>query len=633
LLLAGVAALALLGVTSVHAQDATAPLPDGTLEIVSVEHSADGTITVTVTPPPKDSDAERFNALVDGVSATVRDVVVPTRDNASIVIAIDTSGSMAGAPTVSARSAAFRLVENLDPNDAVAIVAFAAQPIVLSSFTTDRAITQSALSAVQAEGDTALYAAVELSAELLQERPGDGPRVLVLLSDGQNSGAGATEDDRQASIDRVAAGDAVVHAFGLGAEADEAYLDDLADASAGSYSVVESEQFLGALFELLGQQLSSTWQVVIGVPPLASGEHRLELLAFVDGALVTRQQGFAVDNAGLVTPILASGDEPEFVVIDIATAVPSELLRIEASVGDVPATYTGGQVFVDAWSVDAGAQQLRIDVFVGDALAATTLVSIDVPALEPELAVSANLEAVPPILAVSGRAQGAGGHLLRVLADGEEIATTNARELRSEYPVGSEVSVELLASEGASEPLAREVLTPEGASAVSSGGGPGFDITYPLLAAAVLGLGALALLLLRSRRARKRPSYRAARRFRAPRELPGRPQQNGPFGTVRVYAPDGSEQIVTLGLRPLTLGSSRDCDIVLEGDDIQPVHARLSARGNGEFQVHGLATKSSRPFSEGAVEEWAVLHAGESIVLGGYELSIGEAVAEQRESA
>ena len=629
--LLGIAALlALLGAATVHAQDAGANPP---LQIVSVLHDPAGIITLTVTPPPNGSIAERFSALVDRVPATVSDVVVPTREGASIVIAVDTSGSMAGAPIASARDAAQRLVDRLDPRDSVAIVGFAAQPTVLSGFTTDRETTQAALAAVDAVGDTALYDAVALSSELLHARPDSAPHVLVLLSDGQNSG---TDDSgRDASIAQVAADGAIVHAFGLGAEADEAYLGALADATDGSYSGVASEEFLGALFELLGEQLSSTWRVEIAVPPLPSGEHRIELIAFLDGEPVRRETTVVVDNAGLVSGTVVAGSDPEFVVIDITTAVPAEQLRIEASVGDVPVVYSAGQLFIDSWTSDAGAQTARIDVFLGDKAAATTSVAITVPELEPELSVNVDLEATPPFLFATGRAQGLDGHTLRVLADGEEVATTDGRELRVDYPIGLEVTVELVGPEAGGEPLTREVFTPQGLpTAAPAGSGFDLDLTYPLIVAAVLVVGAAGFFVLQRRRARRRPRYGTQARFRVPRDPPGRPTQNGPIGSVRVLGPNGDEQVVAIGLRPITIGSSRDCDIVIEGDGIQPVHARLSARGNGEFQIHGLAAQSSRPFNENAVAEWAVLHAGESLAFGLYELTIvDESPEQQLESA
>ena len=615
-LLALPALLSVSGAGTAHAQQAD----DSSLAIVAVQHDPSGKITLTVTPPPEGSIAERFSALVDRVPATIRDVIKPTREGASIVIAIDTSGSMAGAPIAGARDAARRLVERLDPRDSVAIVGFAAQPGVLSAFTTDRDATLAALTAVEAAGDTALYDAVALSSELLEGRPDSAQRVLVLLSDGLNSGVATGDEGRDSSIAQVAAGGAIVHAFGL-AEADAAYLGALARATDGSYSSVASEEFLGALFELLGAQLSSTWRVELAVRPLTSGEHHIELVAFIDGEVVRRESTLEVTNAGLITATVATAGGPEFVVVDIATAVPRELLRIDASVGGVPVVFSAGQLFVDSWKTAPGAQTVRIDVFLGDSLAATTTVPITVPALAPELTVNVDLAAIPPLLLASGRAQGIDEATLRVLADGEEIATSEGRELRVAYPVGREVTVELIGPDAAGPPLASELVTAQGELPAASAGS-GFDVAYPLAAAGVLVAGAIGFVVLRARRARKRPSYRVQRRFRAPRELPSQPTQNGPIGSVRALGPNGHEQAVSIGLRPITIGSSEECDLVIDGDGIQPLHARLSSRGNGEFQIHGLATQSSRPFNEHRPEEWALLRAGESLALGDYQITI-----------
>ena len=72
------------------------------------------------------------------------------------------------------------------------------------------------------------------------------------------------------------------------------------------------------------------------------------------------------------------------------------------------------------------------------------------------------------------------------------------------------------------------------------------------------------------------------------------------------------------------LGQLANCDLVIEGEGIHPLHARVTARGNGEFQIHGLAAQSADPYGDGGGEEWIVLHAGESIGLGDYQITISE---------
>ena len=604
-------------------------------EIVSVRHDPHGSISASVQAPTSSTGADRFSALVDGVRADVLDVVIPVEEAASLVIAIDTSGSMAGAPIAAAIDAAQRLVDSLDQNDSVAIVAFAGEPELISDFTTDRAATSAALADVTAAGDTALYDAVSLASGLLEARPDTGPDVLVLLSDGQNSGPAADESGRESSITEAADAGVIVHAFGLGAEADVDYLGALAGRTGGSYSAVASEQFLAELFGLLGEQLSTAWQVLIEVPPLARGDHNLELLISVDGVIVERDSAFTVDNAGLLVPTLLETADPEVLEIDLDAAIPVGQLRVDAHIGDTPLTFSAGRVYVDAWTTSPGNQSVEIDAYVGDDLAYSTVVDVAVPALEPQLTV--RVEQTPAeeyVLFATGRAQGPQPFALRVLAGDEELANTTDRELRMDYPSGRDVTVEIVPvlEEGFGPAVtSQEVEAPSTGIAVP-GGASNFTNYVAILVLAIVGAG-VAYFVTKRRRARAQPNYQALRRFRAPRDLPSRPEQRSSLGTLIVFGPGGSEQRVNIGLRPVTIGSSSQCDVVLEGAEIQPLHARVSGRGNGEFQIHGLAEESSRPFSGPATSEWVVLRAGESIALGEYEISIGDPVDVQAESA
>ena len=295
LLLATAMLLALLATTARAQQTPVEEALADALEIIGVTHSADGTLTVSAGAAPPGSTVERFNIFVDGVQATIRNVDIPGRDPAAIVIAIDTSGSMAGAPIESAKDAALRLIERLEPADAVAIVSFAAEPQVLSGFTTNRSTIETVLATVSAEGDTALYDAVTLSSELLEGHPATGTKVLVLLSDGQDTASGGVsggEDpqanpERQVSLAAAAGGSAAVHAFALGEEADKAYLGEVASASGGTLSQVATDDSLGALFESLGSRLAATFEFQASVSPLSRSQHRVELVAFIDGVQVS----------------------------------------------------------------------------------------------------------------------------------------------------------------------------------------------------------------------------------------------------------------------------------------------------------------------------------------------------------
>ena len=100
---------------------------------------------------------------VTGV-ALGHDIGVPL----SVVLALDTSGSMAGPKLIAAQAAAASFIGALGPQDEVALVPFGTT-VVLSptAFTTDCARITAALNAQQAKGNTALYDAVYEFARLV----------------------------------------------------------------------------------------------------------------------------------------------------------------------------------------------------------------------------------------------------------------------------------------------------------------------------------------------------------------------------------------------------------------------------------------------------------------------------------
>ena len=105
-----------------------------------------------------------------------------------MLLLVDVSGSMAGDPINQARAAMQAFVQNLDPADSVAIIAFSAGVTPVQDFTTDRAVLNNAIAALPAVGDTALYDAVIAAANKIGAVPAaNGKRLVVLLSDGEST--------------------------------------------------------------------------------------------------------------------------------------------------------------------------------------------------------------------------------------------------------------------------------------------------------------------------------------------------------------------------------------------------------------------------------------------------------------
>ena len=140
--------------------------------------------------------------------------VAVARDEATVVLALDTSGSMLATDVTpsrlaAAQAAASKFLDGLPKRVRVGVVSFATGASVVAPPTDDRESVRSALDGLEAQGGTALGEAIVRSIELAPEdgtRGADGEQVfsILLLSDGENSvgidPASATERAKEAGI-------------------------------------------------------------------------------------------------------------------------------------------------------------------------------------------------------------------------------------------------------------------------------------------------------------------------------------------------------------------------------------------------------------------------------------------------
>ena len=99
-------------------------------------------------------------ALLIGLARPTMVVAVP-REDASVILALDVSGSMKATDVApsrldAARAAAQAFIDQLPPTVRVGIVAFASQPVTLVSPTTDRAQSKAALATLRPRDGTAM---------------------------------------------------------------------------------------------------------------------------------------------------------------------------------------------------------------------------------------------------------------------------------------------------------------------------------------------------------------------------------------------------------------------------------------------------------------------------------------------
>ena len=204
--------------------------------------------------------AEDFRVREDEVDQAPL-TVEPQLPPLSVVVAIDTSGSMAQRMEET-RAAAASFVEGLGERDAVQPLRFAREIEPLTPMTTTKDEAVAAIEALAARGDTALYDALARSVELVAERP--GRKAIVVLSDGvddDGTGQPLSEATIGQVIDRATEVSVPIFAVGLGTEMDEAVLTEIADATGAIYLNAPEASELEAVYARIGDQLSGQYAI------------------------------------------------------------------------------------------------------------------------------------------------------------------------------------------------------------------------------------------------------------------------------------------------------------------------------------------------------------------------------------
>jgi Ca-activated chloride channel family protein len=218
-------------------------------------------------------------ALGIGLAGPILNLEVQ-RNNASVMLVIDTSGSMQATdvqPTrlQAAQAAARTLINALPSNDRVGLISFSRAAILQAPLGTDRTAVGVALDSLRANGSTAIGDAIDLAVQQLapngaaasgSRRP---PAMIILLTDGASN---AGIDPATAANDAAAAG-IPVNTIGIGSRdgnvavrgqevgpVDEQTLQAVAAATGGRYFYAAGAGQLQQIYSNLGAQFS--WQFV-----------------------------------------------------------------------------------------------------------------------------------------------------------------------------------------------------------------------------------------------------------------------------------------------------------------------------------------------------------------------------------
>jgi tight adherence protein B len=254
---------------------------DEIVEIRRVDLGDFPEVSLTVAIAEGEVDPEAVQVQENGLQLSEISVDTSQSDVADVdvVLAIDTSGSMVGAPMTAAKDAAAEFVRGLPENMRVGIVSFADEASVVLQLTTNRQRALGVIAGLVAQGETALYDGVQSAAELFGQ---PALRNIVLLSDGADTVSTAGLEEALASVKRSKA---AVYSVGLeSGEFDATSLRRFASSSDGRYSTADAAR-LADLYSGLAEEISN--QFVVTYESTASAGDELEIQLAAAGGVDT----------------------------------------------------------------------------------------------------------------------------------------------------------------------------------------------------------------------------------------------------------------------------------------------------------------------------------------------------------
>ncbi len=174
-----------------------------------------------------------------------------------VVMVIDSSGSMGGAPLDAAKDAAKSFVAQARAEDRIAIISFADEVQVLSGFTGNKDSLNTTIDGIQAAGETSFNDAVIAGVQMFDQATAANllPNMIV-LTDGDDTASEATLDDAVAAVSN-----SDVRTFGVALESPDFTPDpveQIAAAGGGLFLSTPDPESLSSLYGEIGREINNT---------------------------------------------------------------------------------------------------------------------------------------------------------------------------------------------------------------------------------------------------------------------------------------------------------------------------------------------------------------------------------------
>lgn len=178
----------------------------------------------------------------------------------SVVLAIDRSQSMRGAPLARAVAAARAFLAAKPAADRLAVATFATSPLMLTDFSSERTDADGALRSIKVDPiqGTTLYDALVRSSTLLAAEPLDA-RVIIAVTDGNETRSKASLEQAIAAARKARAAIYIVAIESPKFNPEP--LRKLAHDTGGAYHGASSSAGLKAEYEAIASELKRTWRL------------------------------------------------------------------------------------------------------------------------------------------------------------------------------------------------------------------------------------------------------------------------------------------------------------------------------------------------------------------------------------
>jgi VWFA-related protein len=214
---------------------------------------------------------DNFQVSEDGRSQEIASFETGAQ-SLSCAILLDTTGSMSEAlPRV--KNSIMKLIDELGPQDSVAIYTFDERLAARQEFTTDKDAAKRAVLRTRAQGRTALFDALSQTAQEISKRP--GKKVLVVFTDGDDNSSAL---NASSAISRAKKVGVPLYAIAEGEAVKsknlKKLLEDMSQRTGGSTYQVNKAGDIDNVFQSIAQSMQHLYMISYQPPSNSAGDQK-----------------------------------------------------------------------------------------------------------------------------------------------------------------------------------------------------------------------------------------------------------------------------------------------------------------------------------------------------------------------